>query len=1038
MNQSAFADDTATHATIDSHPLSKPGQISLARDFVKRISAGFKRANEQMGMNTPGNNDVSNLADGEVLLFQVRITKKLHLDTPLMGEVRNGQVMLSFRDFINILEFPIDFDGETGKATGWYIRQNKTFNLDLASRSVQTDKGTFSLPQTMVLEENDLFVTASQLQSWFGIKVEPIASNLDLFVESTPPLPILERIERKNFKSSDNRVAPPSLPRMPENRQAIDFPFIDVATTSSYRKEGRNNNTTNNHQASVMTSGDFAYGTLTTQSQLNDQDKLSNFRANYKRESDKAELLGPLKARRYELGDLTTARLPIGNTNLEQGTRITNTNAVRNYLQPSTDIIGTIFPGWDVELYRDNQLLSVQSAGDDGTYRFTNVDLFSSDNNFRVVMYGPQGETREETIYIPVDNERLSSAEGVYDVSLTRQETQTYSKRDFDDEDKGTAHLTALYEKPINQKTAVIAGLDSREREGERISTLQAGVSTTLAQTLLNLNTAIDNNSETAVELTARRDFGKHRLRNELGIYSEGYDVDKNDFGRETFQNTFGIEGPLPFLDQENTKTTYNMTANYSQLASDGTATNLNAGINTYLNNIALGQSFNYSNIKADNGFSHDSLHSVTTATGTLHGYRLRLLTDYEMKPDSNLDRVTLGLQKRVSPDVETGFDLEHRMEPRLTTASTYVNWDTGYGRLSPSLSYNSDNDVTAMMNTRFGIARDPQSGKIRSFDTHNSYSGGVSAFVYLDKNGDSLFNEGDEPLPDVTVAAPHNGGRMATDEEGYAFFRRMQPMRLTDVYIEQDSLQDPAWVPGYEGASTLPREGYVTALQFPIHISGEIDGTVYASEGDGGRQALRGTTLTLYNIKNGKTSTTTTESDGFYVFSQIPPGDYYLNVEAASLSRKDVLQPPPQKISIGYNGTMMYSNDIILQAGHSNVPIAFIKDAHEITADADILANSTVLINLGSYKSRMLMGLHWFKIRSTFPSLFRNARMVEKPSESFAALKTGKHALRIIAENNDLIAARELCLQLTSRKINCGVEIITNTPQKLAQADKL
>ncbi len=988
-----------------------------------------------MGYAQKTENNVSNLSEGETLLFQVKISKTLKLDTPLMGQVREGQLLFSLRDFIDVLELPIEFDGETGTAAGWYVRENKKFDLDLASRTVRSDKGTFTLPDTLTLEDNDLFVSAPQLREWFGMKIEPVVSALDLLVESEPRLPILDKWERKNFKGRDNRVAQPQLPTLPENRQAIDVPFIDVATTSSFRREGKSTNTAKNHQASIMTSGDLAYGTLSTQSQLNDQDKLTSFRANYKRESDKAELLGPLKARRYELGDLTTARLPIGNTHLEQGARITNTNSVRNYLQPSTDVTGTIFPGWDVELYRDNQLLSVQTVGDDGTYRFTNVDLFSSDNNFRVVMYGPQGEMREENIYIPVDNERLSNSEGVYDISLTRQDTQTYSKRPANNEDRGAAHFTALYEKPINTSTAIIAGLDSLEREGERISTAQAGVSTTLAQTLLNLNTAVDSNSETAVELTARRNFGKHRVRNELGVYSDGYDVGKGTFGRETFKNTLGIEGPLPFLDPETTRTTYNLMANYSETAADTSTTNFNAGVNTYLNNIALGQSVNLTRTKADTGQNFDEAHSVTTASGTFHGYRLRLLADYEIEPDRNLDRVSFGLQKRLTPTLETGLDLEHRIDPRLTTASTYVNWDTGYGRLSPSISYNSDNDVIAMLNTRFGIARDPQSGRIRSYDTHSSYSGGVSAFVFLDKNGDSIYNGDDEVLPEVTISAPQNGGRMQTDESGYAFFKRMQPMRLTDIFVEKDTLQDPAWVPGYGGASVLPREGYVTEMQFPIHMSGEIDGTVYATDADGSRQLMRSAVLTLHDIKNGKNISTTTESDGFYVFSQVPPGDYYLNVEASSLYRKDIRQPAPQKISIGYDGTTIYGNDIALQSGHRNVPITFISDARDITNDTDLLAGRTIIMNLGSYKSRMLMGLNWFKVRSIFTTYFKNADIIEKPSESYAALKTGKHTLRVITPGNDLATARQICTQLADRGMNCSIEIINTPAPKLAQA---
>ena len=393
-------------------------------------------------------------------------------------------------------------------------------------------------------------------------------------------------------------------------------------------------------------------------------------------------------------------------------------------------------------------------------------------------------------------------------------------------------------------------------------------------------------------------------------------------------------------------------------------------------------------------------------------------------------------MQRRITPQVELGADLERRIDPDLTTASTYVNWDSGYGRISPALSYNSDNDFIATLNTRFGLAREPQSGNIKMFDTPVSSNGSVSAFVFLDKNGDGVFNNDDEGLPDVVVAAPQNGGREITDEKGYAFLKRMQPYRLTDVLVDRSTLQDPAWIPGFEGASIIPREGYAESLQFPILISGELDGTVYAKGRDGTKQPLRSVTLSLYNPATGKSIETTTESDGFYLFSQIPPGTYYLNVDANSLRKKDVLQPLPQTITIGYDGTMIYSNEIVLQEGYQNIPVSFIADASQITATPEALAGRTIILNAGSYKSRMLSGLTWFKMRTEFPSLMKQAILLEKPSDSYASPKTGKHTLRVALPTDNLATARRVCGRLQQKDISCSIEVIAApAPEKLATA---
>lgn len=372
--------------------LSDAERMALARDFLTRISAGFKRADQQLAKVGGPETDSSGLPEGELLFFQVRLSKKMILDAPLLGRIQQGQVALSFRDFLSAFEFPIVLDADTGAATGWYIRQNKSFSLNMATREVRTDHGSFTLSEGIKIEDDDFFVPYQELGHWFGLKIKPVTSSLILFVESPIPLPIEERLARSQRDLKTSRRSPPSLPPGPESRQALDFPFIDVATRSGYRKDGTSGETRNDHSASIRTSGDFAYGTLNTQAQLEKEEKLRSLRVNYRRDLLEGELLGPLKARRFEIGDVSSVRLPITGGAQEQGVRVTNIHPLRNFTRPSTTINGSTFPGWDVELYREDQLVAFQSVGDDGLYNFENVDLFSSDNNFRIVMYGPQGE----------------------------------------------------------------------------------------------------------------------------------------------------------------------------------------------------------------------------------------------------------------------------------------------------------------------------------------------------------------------------------------------------------------------------------------------------------------------------------------------------------------------------------------------------------------------------------------------------------------------------------------------------------------------
>src|SRR5690606_34508073 len=141
------------------------------------------------------------------------------------------------------------------------------------------------------------------------------------------------------------------------------------------------------------------------------------------------------------------------------------------------------------------------------------------------------------------------------------------------------------------------------------------------------------------------------------------------------------------------------------------------------------------------------------------------------------------NVRRFVTPKAEIDLGLHRYNDPKKTEASARLNWDAGFANISPGVTYNSDNDLVATLNTRFGVLRDPGAGEMRMFDRHVTANGGVSAFVYLDKDGDNVFNkDADEVIEGAIIQAPQNGGRQETNEEGYAFFKNMGQMRLTDV----------------------------------------------------------------------------------------------------------------------------------------------------------------------------------------------------------------------------------------------------------------
>jgi hypothetical protein len=1021
-------------APATKRALNDADRMFLARQFIAKIKPGLAEADRQMKLKN-GEFDLSNLPEGEELFFKIRLTNQIALDYQLLAVNQGGHLMLSFKDFMDAVQFPIVYDPATSTATGWYIRENKRFDLNMKTREVTTDHGVFKLSSLVKEQDGDIAVPSDELARWFDFDMKPNVGQLEIRLTSKAKLPIQEKIERgeRNFEGDGSNVA--QLPLLKDEQKMIDVPFVDVTTQSRYRRPGDGSKPETTSFGSVRTAGDFAKGTLTTQTGFSKQDKITSVRATYKKESLEPELLGPLKARRFEIGDITPVDVPVTDRYANgTGVRVTNKDPLRIVTGAYTDIVGSSIPGWDVELYRQEQLLGIQTVGEDGQYRFSKVDLYGSDNNFRVVMYGLQGEVREEQIYIPVDNKRLADSGSAYDVSLVRQDTTTYNKYKTDDKDNGAPSLTALYEVPVGDASALTAGLLTRQDDGNQKGTGILGLSTTVAETLLNINGAVDSKGEMAGEFIARKDIDKHQFRNETRVATDRYDYEtpENDdfiflnpaqgpqFDREVFGNEFSVNGPLGLNIGQ--KPHYNLNLNYGLSAEGLSSTTAAGGISASISPLSFNQQLVYTQSDAA---TEDTLNALTNINGSIGRNRIRVSSDYEIKPENKLQRVAASVNRYISPKMDAEAEVQHLLEQKYTEVSARLNWDTGYGNISPGLTYNSDQDVIATLTTRFGLARDPRDGSPKIFDRQITTNGGVSAFVFLDKNGDNVFNEGDEPIPDAIIKAPQNGGREITDEKGQAFFSQMGNLRLTDVYVDPNSLADPYWVSAYEGSSVLPREGHVIPIEFPVHMSGELDGTVYGKGKDGTSVPVKSVSVGLYDKTGKKIQGVNSEQDGFYVMSRIPPGSYYLVVDDPNIGQ-GLSRPLPQLVTIGYEGTTIYGNNIYLKQGAVDVPFTVLSSGLPYDAEkAKAYEGRYFALNLGRYKSRLAMGLAWLKVKALSGFALSGTDLIEKPSESLPH-EQNAYVLRLSVQDNDLVNAYKKCGEIAYKGNYCSVEILS------------
>ena len=215
--------------------------------------------------------------------------------------------------------------------------------------------------------------------------------------------------------------------------------------------------------------------------------------------------------------------------------------------------------------------------------------------------------------------------------------------------------------------------------------------------------------------------------------------------------------------------------------------------------------------------------------------------------------------------------------------------------------------------------------------------------------------------------------------------------------------------------------------IELPVHLAGEIDGTVYAGTLDGQQNNLGNVRLALYDINGEEAKATVTSGDGFYLFDLVPPGQYLMMADSKSVPN-NTARPIPQTVDIGYDGTTLFGNDIMMFKGRQDVPstispsLADLKRRHP---HVDFDQDPNVVLNLGEYKSNLLMTLSWLNIKLRHNNILKDGQILVRPSQSNIAPATKKHELLIGFPDDTIDEAYGRCRTLMNAGITCEVDIL-------------
>ena len=809
----------------------------------------------------------------------------------LFGYLYNDSVLVPFSLIVEALEFPIEINPVEGLADGWFLEENRRFSLNIGADEVFIEGQKQDLPGNLptILKDDDIFVDIRLLEQWFPLKVQFSFNDLALFFHPQEPLPIQQRLSRKERreKQKKRKIKELDLPYLNLSRSWLSWPSTDFTfdmdlqpSTSGHWLPGIHYSTSLDMSLLTLDSKWFVSGSTDA--------LLSNARASFSHPEFGS---GWLKNTRLSFGDMNSPSTShVASSKDGIGLELTNTTPEISNRFNQITLEDNIPPGWEIELYRNNQLLDFREVGEDGRYRFEDIDLLFGENIFRLVSYGPQGQIREKYKRYRIGQNMTPPHELHYRFAwnqtstnllpITASGTQPDSQNNEDQSHRYYADLqwgTNDWLTLIGRWNWLTLG---DEKQGNNFVTL--GARTFFLNSYLEWDTTVHMDSVTLSSSSANRIHLKTQFNKIQADLQYDY---YNNFSSETISSltksisklTSKLHGPLNLSIIGLPTVRWQWSNQVEQHSDNQFGMNSNLQTATNIGGLSLSNSLVFSG--SEHWSRIDSAGGALLFGGRLHeAVRSRGSLSYQLGPEFYFNTLSLDADTRLNDDLSFGVNASYDLNGE-EEAKYGLSLKKNIHHENFSLGVNLGHDKSGFnigLGLLFSFGR--QNGNWKTSNERMTGQGSIVARSFIDQNNNGKYDlDKDDLVGKVRYKVNGFEHKTKSDAKGEALLNGLSLSKTSNITIIPDSLPDPFIAPAHPGVAIKANLGYVPTIDFPLVNTGEIDGSIYILN-NGKPQAIKAD-LQLVDKKGKIIQEVRSAYDGFYLFSYVPMGKYQIRV---------------------------------------------------------------------------------------------------------------------------------------------------------------
>jgi hypothetical protein len=878
-------------------------------------------------------------AEGEDLILAVSYPPYL-LSEGLLAVQRGDDTYLPFTETAELFDFVLDTQPEQGLYRGYFKEEANSFGIDIANNQFESAGEKKALPEGAVIPDpfgggsGEIYVRLDVLNQMWPVKLSVNMSGLFVLVETQEKLPFELRLEReekrKLAEARKARIPVASAEQLPFKAnpyRLIGPPVLDFDSSFKWDHEAKKLDGT----ATVSGLQDLAFATADYATTLNYEEggvkRPESVRLRLTRQSVGDDTLA-LGVRKVEAGDVRVQhRDLIGTGSGGRGFTASSYPPQRSGEFDRITVEGTGIAGWEVELYINDALESFSTVDELGEYRFEDVPLTVGNNQVRIVLYGPQGQVQERIENYQISGGMARPGETNFTVGMVDSDRQLIRLVPRNSTGNEGIASNAYVSHGLNKEVTVF-GSTSRlpTQEGER-KYVTAGVMGSFLNSLGQAELYKELNGGQAVDLRLVTKLLGLRLNLQSAFFNNfespdaGFGDGAKKFESEVRANT-GFKTPFGNLGLQ-------LNARHRQNVVGLPTTDVSFQQSLGLSGVNLTQETSSNFLD----FNHVSSAGKLSATVRLRQWQIRTQLDYNIHPKREFSGVNGEVRYTDEDGFSAAVNAQHNFLTRGQGLGAQLGYDFGKFLGSVDVGWVKEQGVEVTLRASTSLGPYGRNGRYVMSSQKMSRSAPVQGHVFLDHNGDEVYSEGDEPIPEAHLMVGGRGTPEESDEEGYVIANAGGEGQVVNVEINKSTLADPYYLPSLPGYSTVLRPGSMPKFDLPVIETGAIDGTVYRDNGE----PIPGMRLELVDEGGAVIKTTDTAYDGFYTFEFVPPGTYMVRADPSY-----GVNVPPETVTVASDDLFTSGIDLqLLEQVEEAEAVEGVEEGDEPSAAPDAAAES-------------------------------------------------------------------------------------------------